>query len=308
MLLKFKKYIKRRFLIHQNKHLVINFHQATDVFNPQLHCHYTWSDIKLLERNLIFLLDHYQIIPLHEAIIGVESGKIKGTTVSLTFDDGDLSVMTHIVPLLQKYRIPATFFINSAYVVNPGSGYWFNIYNYLKNGNSYQQSKITPEIVELYSNLRNTSDPEYYRVSSKKVEELGVFADEGFRQYVSERFLEDLNPELFSLGLHGHEHQRYSMMSIDWKRKDLLTNIDFLSRFPSYIPVFAIPFGKAIDVDADTVDVSADLGLKILYSENGYNIRAQNSGIRRIPADGKDLQKVIENITRMDDKTIYKYG
>ena len=69
-----------------------------------------------------------------------------------------------------------------------------------------------------------------------------------------------------------------------------------LCNLPGYIPVFAIPFGKSIDCDKETVDLCEEFGLQIAYSDNGYNINSGSGAIMRIPADGKDLNSLIMNI------------
>lgn len=291
-----KKRLKKA-LIPKDKLLVFNFHQSTPVFNPKIHGQYTWTSLDLLEKNIVFLKQNFLILPIKKAIDLLKSGKIKGTCISVTFDDGDLSLQDHIVPLFEKYQFAASFYINSLYLQGKAKGYWFNIYNSLASGNEDQKSILTNDIKDIASKLRNTTDQGFYREGRAKIEKLQEYLDQDNNFYVSRSFLENLNSELFSIGLHGHEHQRFSMMPADWQKKDLEINIEHLSKFKSYIPVFALPFGKLHDWEPTILTICKQLELEVLFANGGYNTcKNFQEGILRIPADGLEVKKFIENL------------
>ncbi|WP_158607382.1 polysaccharide deacetylase family protein [Rhodohalobacter sp. SW132] len=68
--------------------------------------------------------EHYSIISTHELIRQIESGKIQNGAVALTFDDGYLDNFTTAKPLLEKYSVPATFFITDSYL--GGQPFWWD--------------------------------------------------------------------------------------------------------------------------------------------------------------------------------------
>ena len=66
------------------------------------------------ERRIRFLASHYEIVPLQEAIAQHRSGRIKARQVVLTFDDGFYNFLAQAVPVLERFRAPATVYIPTA--------------------------------------------------------------------------------------------------------------------------------------------------------------------------------------------------
>ncbi|MCB2220088.1 MAG: polysaccharide deacetylase family protein [Bacteroidetes bacterium] len=231
---------------------------------------------------------------MSEGIEQIKKGKLKGTQVSISFDDGDISIEDFLVPLLKKHKIPATFFINTAYLNGDLRGYWYNIYNYLLHGNEKQQ-QVVQSMTPFYDVLRNTSNMEQYNEYRLKVEQCGEWIEKNVRFYVDFSFLKKLDPNLFEIGLHGHEHQRFSMMSGEWQKNNLLQNINHLKQFEQFRPIFAIPFGKPMDWNEETIKIARKLKLDIVLSNGGIN-RNFDQVIKRIPADGIEVPRIFDNL------------
>ncbi len=74
-------------------------------------------DIAVSPENFEQQLQHLQkkgnVIPLSELVKGVANGKLRKNAVSITFDDGYADNFLTAKPLLEKYQLPATFFIAS---------------------------------------------------------------------------------------------------------------------------------------------------------------------------------------------------
>ncbi len=59
-----------------------------------------------------WLVEHTTVLGLHEALPLLDSsGRLPRNTTVLTFDDGFASLHEHVLPVLQKYRVPATVFL-----------------------------------------------------------------------------------------------------------------------------------------------------------------------------------------------------
>ena len=58
----------------------------------------------------------FRVIALSEQIAGFRLGQAMGGTLSITFDDGYLDNFQVAAPILQKYRLPATFFVTTSFV------------------------------------------------------------------------------------------------------------------------------------------------------------------------------------------------
>jgi peptidoglycan/xylan/chitin deacetylase (PgdA/CDA1 family) len=62
----------------------------------------------------------------------------EGDRISITIDDGDISVFTHALPLLQKHQMPATVYLVTGQVGSPGFLSWENIRECRKGGITFQ--------------------------------------------------------------------------------------------------------------------------------------------------------------------------
>jgi len=107
--------------LFQNRALVLMYHRIysplTDPWNLSV-------SPENFEAQLKFLTEHYLIVSTHELTRQINSGKIKNGSVALTFDDGYLDNFTTAKPLLEKYSVPATFFITDSYL--GGQPFWWD--------------------------------------------------------------------------------------------------------------------------------------------------------------------------------------
>lgn len=66
----------------------------------------------LFDRHLRMFRERFNVVSLDELCAGARDPR--HLTVALTFDDGLRNNLTHALPLLEKHRVPATFFISGA--------------------------------------------------------------------------------------------------------------------------------------------------------------------------------------------------
>lgn len=68
-------------------------------------------------RQMAYLARHYRVLPLDEALARLTSGRsLPAKAVVITFDDGYRDNYDHAFPVLQRWGLPATFFVVSAAV------------------------------------------------------------------------------------------------------------------------------------------------------------------------------------------------
>lgn len=60
---------------------------------------------------------------MRDLLRGLSSGQLPRRALALTFDDGYRDNLTHAVPLLQEYRVPATIFLITGF---PGQEFWWD--------------------------------------------------------------------------------------------------------------------------------------------------------------------------------------
>ena len=63
-----------------------------------------------------YFSSRFKVVSLREQIAGSRSGQDMGGSLSITFDDGYLDNFEVAAPILQKYRLPATFFVTTGFL------------------------------------------------------------------------------------------------------------------------------------------------------------------------------------------------
>ncbi|MFD3000908.1 polysaccharide deacetylase family protein [Pontibacter toksunensis] len=76
------------------------------------------------EQQLRVLKEEYKVVPVRELVERHNKGNIKRNSIGITFDDGYIDNFLVAKPLLEKYGLPATFFIASGNVGQPGEFWW----------------------------------------------------------------------------------------------------------------------------------------------------------------------------------------
>ncbi|MCC9138945.1 polysaccharide deacetylase family protein [Pontibacter silvestris] len=64
------------------------------------------------------------VVPLKELTDGVYNKSLKNNSIAITFDDGYVDNFSTAKPLLEKYNLPATFFIASGYLGQAREFWW----------------------------------------------------------------------------------------------------------------------------------------------------------------------------------------
>jgi peptidoglycan/xylan/chitin deacetylase (PgdA/CDA1 family) len=282
---------------HENTLLIFNWHQVSRNFDILRHHRYTWTSLERFVADVEYLTGRFKIVPLYDALGCLKRGRLRGRCVALTFDDGDASVAEYVEPFLRERSLPATFFINTAYL-DGGGAYWFPILSYFCSNNDLRsQSAMPNELREKALKLRSTADAQFYNEVRKDVERLATLIPDLTSRLVSTEWLSGLDGELFTIGAHGHEHQRFSLMSPDWQRTDLQQNIRILSQFSAYRPIFAVPFGRCWDWSSTTLAIAGELGLDVVLADGGLNV-GRKSHYNRQPADGRIARDLVTDLVK----------
>lgn len=87
--------------------------------------HHVFDDeCKNFEKQLKYMKNLGDFISLDDSILLLESDqKIKGRYFCITFDDGFKNCLTNAVPMLQKYKVHAAFFLPTKYIGSSSDDY-----------------------------------------------------------------------------------------------------------------------------------------------------------------------------------------
>jgi peptidoglycan/xylan/chitin deacetylase (PgdA/CDA1 family) len=76
------------------------------------------------EKQLQVLKKIYKVSSVQDIVSRVQKGRLKNKSIALSFDDGYRDNIENAAPLLEKYKVPATFFITNNF--GDGKIYWWN--------------------------------------------------------------------------------------------------------------------------------------------------------------------------------------
>jgi peptidoglycan/xylan/chitin deacetylase (PgdA/CDA1 family) len=68
------------------------------------------------EHQVDFLSRYFNVLPLREAVQRLRAGRLPRRACCITFDDGYADNLTVALPILEKYRLPATVFVATGYL------------------------------------------------------------------------------------------------------------------------------------------------------------------------------------------------
>lgn len=97
---------------------IMTYHNVESITPPRQN----WVSPERFEWQMAYLKKHhYKVIPLNELVDAIINQKlISYKSVVITFDDGYENNYTHAFPILKKYGFPATIFLVSDFINQPG--------------------------------------------------------------------------------------------------------------------------------------------------------------------------------------------
>lgn len=86
-------------------------------------------DARQFEKDLKFFNKHFEVVSLEEIFRDNTSSKPR---VALTFDDGYLNNFEHLIPIIDKYKVPVTLFVISASLERENFITWYDLVDFIK--------------------------------------------------------------------------------------------------------------------------------------------------------------------------------
>lgn len=281
----FKEMVKSKLNRYKRGVFCFNFHQVADSFDNKYHMPGTFTSTKKFWQYIDYLRKEFDLINVDSAINIQKEKKIDGRYACITFDDGDATIK-NVIPMLVAENVPAAFFLNSAYLDNVSAD-CYRIFTYFNN--SSLSAKLHPELVREFPLFRNTLDRnKYFSIKGSISALFDLIPEEDRRFYADSDFLRKIDSPLITIGLHGHEHDRFIMLDYQDQIESLSRNIRALGSLKGYRPIFAIPFGRPRDWNYSLIRACFALGLDFAMANGGVNI-GDEVGLKRIPADNKNL-------------------
>ncbi|MCK4852906.1 MAG: polysaccharide deacetylase family protein [Bacteroidales bacterium] len=214
-----------------------------------------------------FIKNNFNVLSLQEFLeINDKSGKFPERSLLITLDDGLAIQYDHIYPILKSYNIPATFFINNAFIDNRDLHYERKKYLIIRRLIELQDISVEREISKVISQDYNDL-PEFdlksfiHRLGYKSKNTLDLVADElgiSFANYLNQNRIylstQEINTMLrnnMTLGGHSIDHPDYTELSLEDQVNQTLSSVnDLVRRFQLDYKAFAFPYNdRALDID-----------------------------------------------------------
>lgn len=242
-----------RFLSGQN--FILPFYHLVSDENPiHLKHLYPVKTTKTFEKELDFLLKYYNPISIVDLLKSVEREQtISKPAFLLSFDDGLREFNDVIAPVLLRKGIPATCFLNSAFIDNRDLFFRFKASILIEEIQKKQLSERVNKWFET-KNLKfeNLSKALLnIRFSNKNVlDELAGFLELDFNEflqkekpYLSSSQIESLTKQGFTFGAHSIDHPLYSEISIKEQLRQTKESVEYVfSAYKQSYKTFAFPY------------------------------------------------------------------
>jgi peptidoglycan/xylan/chitin deacetylase (PgdA/CDA1 family) len=243
-----------------------------------------------------FLAQRFQVLTLEE-LLYLQAGReatnrVKRPLALITFDDGYRDNHETALPILQRYHVPATFFIPTKFLEDPSLPWWDHVASVLKTTevDALRLERFPQDNEPLFIKLGPRAGSGERTTAIWKV--IGHFLDGTIADYPW--FLDQLNVqarvtldtqaagrELFmgwdelrqltragmGIGSHGHSHQALGRLSEDAQRIELSTSRMLLQRGTGKeVRALAYPFGWNLTYTRRTQELATEVGYRLAFS------------------------------------------
>lgn len=228
------------------------YHAVSDRELPHLKHLYALRTIKQFERDLDYMLKYFQPVKMSEYLEGKMLVDPNRPPMVLSFDDGLLQCYEAVMPILIRRGVPATFFVNNAFIDNRSMFFRFKaslLVEHLQEANDAQKKRAANllhcEVGEIRSRLLGVSYVE--REITDQVAEVFDYSFSEYMRtepvYLTSMHINKMLVEGFEFGSHGIDHPLFALL----KRKTTIDHIqasveDLKKRYNLDYRYFAFPF------------------------------------------------------------------
>lgn len=232
------------------------YHSVSNEYLPHLSNLYNPKTSREFEKDLDFLLKHYKPVDLNY-IYNLSSVKSKKPAFFLSFDDGLKEVHSMAAPILKRKGVPATIFVNSAFVDNKAIFFRYKASLLI---DAYQKKKLSEigkrKINKVLGNPK-LSDLDVQREILKlqfhqqeKLDELANILEVDFSEYLKTRppylssaEIKELQSEGHSIGAHSIDHPEFRFIHVEEQIRQAVGSLKFVKEnFNPPIFSFSFPF------------------------------------------------------------------
>jgi peptidoglycan/xylan/chitin deacetylase (PgdA/CDA1 family) len=303
----FEKVISMQQLLKWSKHKLILplYHSVNDTIPPHLLYLYEVHNKNEFVRDLDILLKQFHPIDLSELIDIIQNNKpINKPCFHLTFDDGLSSFFNTVAPILKQKGIPATNFLNSAFIGNRELFFRHKVSLII---DKLHHQKGNTQLWENYHrwSKQNQLSKEYYQKLLLSIQyderhildELAPLLEMDFLKYLQENkpYLEkqqitSLISQGFTFGAHSIDHPEFRFIAGKDQLRQTTDSVNAIStEFNLPYRVFSFPFTDYGISRSFFETIYNDKTVELTFGTAGIKDDSVKNNLQRIPAELKNL-------------------
>jgi peptidoglycan/xylan/chitin deacetylase (PgdA/CDA1 family) len=178
----------------------------------------------------------------------------------ITFDDGYADNLEHALPRLERYDVPAKFFIVSGAIGRRTEMWWDELDLLFPNASDYARE---------YSRMRTFSpeQQEEYLVVLFRQRDLSRAPRSGRRMLTTEELVRLAASSLVEIGAHTVGHPVLSNFNLAYQRREIYDSKRWLeAALARKLKSFSYPNGMPADYTGQTVQLVKEAGFESAYS------------------------------------------
>ena len=237
------------------------------------------------EQHLQYFIENFEIVSLDEAMNRIYSKDRKSTkqTITLSFDDGYLNNLTVLLPILEKYNVPATVYV-LGHVANKKyeniKTVWSNYIDFLYQSNEIDElhrllkckNEERQDLNVYYDLVKKSSSEEMkelliqFSKSSIVKEKMKSFDEESYLLMNSEQLEQLSKSSLITIGSHAYWHCNLAEQSVEVQKKEMTNSkkeLELIIR--EKVHSFSFPDGSYTRF---SLDIAKEVGYLDLWAVN----------------------------------------
>ncbi len=271
------------------------YHAVSDNRLPYIDNLYKVKSTRQFTNDIDFLLKHFKPVSLKDLLEGKEINKNR-RSFHLTFDDGLSEFNDLIAPILLAKGIPATCFLNSAFIDNNDLFYRYKASLLIEHLNEHPELK--PEVVQ-FSKSRDihsyllSIDYKDRQVLDQIADRIEFSFEDYLQQeqpYLTTQQVKNLISQGFTFGSHSIDHPEYQFLTLEEQLQQTITSADWVAeKFKLDYQVFSFPFTdfKVSQPFFDLIQLQSDI--QLTFGSAGMKKDTAKHHLQRIPLEMNDL-------------------
>jgi len=212
--------------------------------------------VKDFESHIFFLKKYFKIVPLSKVADHISNCTIpEGDKpfVAITFDDGYNSLISNVIPIVDKNNIPCTFFLSTGILSGDAVPLYIYIEAALNNKDSFEMLLNELDITKRKNHLAlkrsitsilASMNQEKTRTLVEKILNVNMLFGYIERNFLSVEDVRHIISPFIEVASHSHSHTDFSILGINEIRKELTHSRKYLESVTSKrVLSFAMPFG-----------------------------------------------------------------